>query len=75
MPVGHLLKSEKKSGWQRCHKMWLALLQVSLEMGGFCGLNMEMKGRLDGIFFLFVIKPDNVQVIWNHSGKDLGTMW
>lgn len=28
-----------------------------------------------GIIFLFVIKPGNVQAIWNPSGKDLGTMW
>lgn len=36
--------------------MLLDLLQVSLEMGGFCGLNIIMKGRLEGIIFFICNK-------------------
>jgi len=58
VPVGQLLKREKRHAYVggRCQKMWLALLQLSLEMGGFYGLHMEMKGRLDGLFFFICNK-------------------
>lgn len=55
VPVGHPLKSEKMHvhvGDRDVTKMCLALLHI----GGFCGVSVEMRGRLHGIISLFVIK-------------------